>query len=73
MACPVLEMVNWGIKGEVLAAVARNGYALRQASAELKTDREVVLAAVAMWQASAELQADRWRRTAGPLCSRRIG
>ena len=31
----------------VLAAVAQNGYALRQASAELKANRKVVLVAVA--------------------------
>ena len=46
------------------AAVQRNGYALCYASAELKTDREVVLAAVqqygyALEHASAELKADR--------------
>ena len=39
-------MVNWGDRGEVLAAVAQKGYGLCYASDELKADREVVLAAV---------------------------
>ena len=48
----------------MLAAVARNGFALQHASAELQADRDVVLAAVAhegcaLRHASAQLRADR--------------
>ena len=48
----------------MLAAVARNGYALQHASPELRADRAVVQAAVkknghALMHASAELRADR--------------
>ena len=48
----------------VLAAVARNGYALQHAAPQLRADREVVLAAVAqngrvLEYASAELRANR--------------
>jgi hypothetical protein len=65
-------MPDWFSREEVLVAVARNGQAglgwaklaLRHASAELKGDREVVLAAVAksgeaLYYASAELKGDR--------------
>ena len=48
----------------VITAVARSGYALSNASAELQADREVVMTAVAQYgcalkYASTELQADR--------------
>ena len=56
-------MVNWGDRGEVLAAVAKDGQALRHATDELKADREFILAAVAhgfaLQHVSAELKADR--------------
>jgi ubiquitin len=52
------------VRDVVLAAVARNGYALWYASAELKADREVVMTAVAqnglsLQDAAPELKADR--------------
>ena len=56
--------MDWGDKGEVLAAVAKDGNALFAASVELKADRQVVLVAVAqtgnaLRVASVELKADR--------------
>ena len=64
-------MVSWrgaaelqGDREVVLAAVARDGYALRYAAGELQGDREVVLVAAAqngaaLQYAAAELQGDR--------------
>ena len=37
--CDCPPMVNWGDRGEVLAAVAKDGQALRHATDELKADR----------------------------------
>lgn len=42
----LLSMTDWNNKEEVLEAVKEDGYAFKQASEELRADKNVVLVAV---------------------------
>jgi hypothetical protein len=57
-------MTDWNNKEEVLEAVKEDGYAFKQASEELRADREFVLAVLerdgyALEYASRKLRADK--------------
>ena len=61
---PRRHKMNWSNKGDVLKRVKKNGFALQDASDELKNDKEIVLAAVnqngiALRYASDELKKDK--------------
>tara|TARA_B100000959_G_scaffold283670_1_gene353164 strand:- start:1858 stop:2049 length:192 start_codon:yes stop_codon:yes gene_type:complete len=54
-------MTDWNDKEQVIKAVSESGYELKNASEELKADREVVMAAIQNQgrAVSKELRADR--------------